>query len=109
MNLAEGDEAVICALIEPEHDLVAVLGSSRKLLIFRLEEITEMKRGQGVQLQKYQDAKLSALKLLSSEEGLSWSYLGQTRKEKKLAPWISKRGKVGKIPPAGLARNNKFD
>jgi len=109
MNLAEGDEAIICSLIEPEHDLVAVLGTSRKLLVFKIEEIPEMKRGQGVQFQKYHDAKLSALKLLSSEEGLSWSYLGQTRREKKLAPWIGKRGKVGKIPPAGLARNNKFD
>ena len=109
MNVAEGDEAVICQPIDPNHDLVAILGSSRKLLIFKTEEIPEMKRGQGVQLQKYQDAKLSALKLLSSEEGLSWTYLGQERREKKLTPWIGKRGKIGKIPPAGLAKNNKFD
>jgi len=61
-----------------------------------------------VQLQKYQDAKLSALKLFSSAEGLTWSYLGQERRETKLAPWIAKRGKIGKIPPAGLAKNNKF-
>ncbi len=109
MNIAQGDEAVICNSIDAAHDLVAILGSSRKLLIFKIEEIPEMKRGQGVQLQKYQDAKLSALKLFSSEEGLSWTYLGQERREKKLAPWIAKRGKIGKIPPAGLAKNNKFD
>ena len=109
MNLVVGDEAVMAKLIEPEHDLVAMLGTSRKLLIFKLDEISEMKKGQGVQLQRYQDAKLSALKLFSSEEGLSWNYLGQERREKKLTPWIGKRGKVGKIPPAGLARNNKFE
>jgi topoisomerase-4 subunit A len=109
MNLGDGDEAVMAKSIEPEHDLVAILGTSRKLLIFKIEEISEMKRGQGVQLQKYQDAKLSALKLFSSHQGLSWNYLGQERREKKLTPWIGKRGKVGKIPPAGLARNNKFD
>lgn len=109
MNVAETDEAVICKNIDPSHDLVAILGSNRKLLIFKTEELPEMKRGQGVQLQKYQDAKLSALKLFSSEEGLSWTYLSQQRREKRLTPWIAKRGKVGKIPPAGLAKNNKFD
>lgn len=109
MNIAEKDEAVICQIVDPAHDLVAILGSNRKLLIFRTEELPEMKRGQGVQLQKYQDAKLSALKLFSSEEGLSWTYLSQKRREKRLTPWIAKRGKVGKIPPAGLAKNNKFD
>ncbi len=109
MNVAEGDEAIICKPIDPSHDLVAILGSNRKLLIFQTDELPEMKRGQGVQLQKYQDAKLSALKLFSSEEGLSWTYLSQQRREKRLTPWIAKRGKSGKIPPAGLAKNNKFD
>lgn len=109
MNLAEGDEAVICELIKEENDLVAVLGNNRKLLIFKIDEMPEMKRGMGVQIQKYQNAKLSALKLFSSENGLSWKYLGQERREKKLTPWIGKRGQIGKIPPAGLARNNKFD
>ncbi|MCT4635843.1 MAG: DNA topoisomerase IV subunit A [Rickettsiales bacterium] len=109
MNVAEGDGAIICKPIDPSHDLVAILGSNRKLLIFKTDELPEMKRGQGVQLQKYQDAKLSALKLFSSEEGLSWTYLSQQRREKRLTPWIAKRGKSGKIPPAGLAKNNKFD
>lgn len=109
MNVSEADEAIICKPIDPSHDLVAILGSNRKLLIFKTEELPEMKRGQGVQLQKYQDAKLSALKLFSSEEGLSWTYLSQKRREKRLTPWVAKRGKSGKIPPAGLAKNNKFD
>lgn len=109
MNLTDKDEAVICNVMKPEHDLIAILGTSRKLLIFKVDEIPKMKRGQGVQLQKYQNAKLSALKLFSAEEGLSWQYLGQKRTEKKLTPWIGKRGKIGKIPPAGLAKNNKFD
>ena len=109
MNLAEGDEAIICELIKEENDLIAVLGNNRKLLIFKIDEMPEMKRGMGVQIQKYQNAKLSALKIFSSSDGLTWNYLGQERREKKLTPWIGKRGQVGKIPPAGLARNNKFD
>lgn len=109
MNLVGNDEVVICCALKAENDLVAALGSNRKLLIFKTSELPEMKRGQGVQLQKYQDAHLSDLKLFSSQEGLSWKYLGQIRNEKRLDPWISKRGRSGKIPPAGLAKNNKFD
>jgi topoisomerase IV subunit A len=109
MNFAEGDEAVIAKFIEETHDLVAILGTNRKLLLLKLEDISEMKRGQGSQLQKYlHGAKLSAIKLLCSEDGLTWNYLGQERKEKKLTPWIGKRAQSGKIPPAGLARSNKF-
>ncbi len=109
MNLAVGDEAIGIKIIEEKHNLIALLSTTRKLLIFKTEEIPELKKGQGVQLQKYQNAKLSSFKLFSSEEGLSWNYLGQQRTEKKLTPWISTRGKTGKIPPAGLARNNKLD
>ncbi|MEK6733773.1 MAG: DNA gyrase C-terminal beta-propeller domain-containing protein, partial [Pseudomonadota bacterium] len=107
MNFAEGDEVYSCEAIERPYDHVAVLSSNRKLLIFRIDEIPELKKGQGVQLQKYKEGeKLASLKLFFIESGLTWSYLGQTRKETRLDPWISKRGKVGKIPPAGLARGN---
>ena len=109
MNIADGDEALVCQLINDKDDLVAVLSSNRKLLLFKLAELPTMKRGQGVQLQKYQGAKLSALKLLAESEGMTWCYLGQERREKKLTPWIGKRGKIGKIPPAGLGKNNRFD
>lgn len=109
MNLADGDDAVLVKMIETKHDLIAILGTNRKLLIFKIEEIPELKKGQGVQLQKYNEGKLASIKLFSSEDGLSWNYLGQMRNEKRLNPWIAKRGKIGKIPPAGIARNNKFE
>ena len=109
MNVANSDKAMFCKIITAENDSVAIIGSNRKLLIFKIAEISEMKRGQGVQLQKYQDAKLSALKLFTETDGLTWTYLGKERREKRLTPWIGKRGRPGKIPPAGLAKNNKFD
>lgn len=109
MNLGEGDEVMCCKSITPEHDLIATLNSNKKLLIFKLEELPEMKRGVGVQLQKCQNGRLVGVKVFSSQDGLTWNYLGQTRKETKLTPWIGKRGQSGKIPPAGLARNNKLD
>lgn len=109
MNVADSDTAMFCKIITDKNDSVAIIGSNKKLLIFKIDEISEMKRGQGVQLQKYQDAKLSALKLFTETDGLTWTYLGKERREKRLTPWISKRGRPGKIPPAGLAKNNKFD
>lgn len=108
MNLAVKDEAVYCVLIKPEHDLLGLLGSNRKLLIIKVADIAEMKKGQGTQLQKYKDAHLAAIKLFSSETGLSWTYLNQRREETRLGPWIGKRGQSGKIPPAGLGKNNSL-
>jgi len=109
MNLIDQDEAVLIKEIEPEYDHVAIISNGRKLLIFKVDEIPELRRGQGVQLQKYKDTKFASLKLFNLMEGLTWSYLGQVRVEKKLLPWIGKRGQAGKLAPAGLARNNNFD
>lgn len=109
MNLAEDDEAKLCEFIEDSQDKLALLSSNRKFLIININDIVEMKKGQGTQLQKYtQGAKMAAVKLFSSDLGLSWSYLGKIRHETKLDPWIGKRGQMGKIPPAGLGRNNNL-
>ena len=109
MNLSGNDEAIIWRIVKPEFDSLAMISSNRKLLLFGIDTIPEMKRGQGVQLQKYSGSKFASLKLLTLAEGLSWTYLGQNRTEKKLIPWLGKRGGSGKIAPAGLARNNSFD
>jgi topoisomerase IV subunit A len=109
MNLVKDDEAIISQIILEDDDSIAILNSARKLLIFPLNEVPELKRGQGVQLQKLQNAQLTALKLFALKDGISWHYLGQLRNEKKLTAWIGKRGKIGKTPPTGLAKNNRFE
>ena len=91
-------------------DKIAVVGTNRKLLIFGIDELPEMSRGRGVQLQKYRDAKLVDLKVFNSQDGLSWaSGKNRIRKEVDITTWIGKRASVGKMPPVGFPRNNKFD
>ncbi len=73
------------------------------------EEVPEMKRGQGVTLQKYRDAKLGDAKTFDSNYGLSWGLGAKTRVEKDIMSWRTKRGAIGKIPPTGFPKNNTFN
>lgn len=107
LNLPKGSKAVACDKVEGDH--VAVIGTNRKLLIFPLAEIPEMKKGQGVRLQKYKEAKLSDVKTFNMEEGLCWRLGGRTRLEEDLSAWLGKRAASGKLPPTGFPKNNKFD
>ena len=106
MHLSGENKCMICTPIDG--DMVAVIGTNRKLLVFALDEMPEMKRGQGVTLQKYRDAKLGDVKTFSSSEGLSWNLGTKTRLEKEIMSWRAKRGSIGKIPPTGFPKNNKF-
>ena len=84
------------------------MGRNRKLLLFKLEEIPEMTRGRGVILQKYRDGGVSDIKLFTLADGLTWSLGDKTRTETNLILWLGKRATVGRTPPVGFPRNNKF-
>ncbi|MCI5049108.1 MAG: DNA topoisomerase IV subunit A [Rickettsiales bacterium] len=105
LNVGKG-KAVVCTFIEGDH--VAVIGSSRKLLVFPVDQIPPMKRGQGVTLQKYKGASLSDAKTFNLKEGLSWKVGERTRQEDDMKPWLGTRASVGKLPPVGFPRTNKF-
>lgn len=107
LNLMEGDKAYLS--IPVAGDTVAVIGANRKLLIFDLQEIPEMTRGQGVFIQKYPaGVELSDIKLFSKEEGLAYPCGGGTRIETNLVGWMGHRAQVGKMPPVGFPKSNKF-
>lgn len=90
-------------------DMVAFIGNNRKLLIFPISEIPELKKGSGVILQKFRDGILSDIQTFNKEEGFTWTGLrGKEHLEKNILPWLGKRAGAGKIPPSGFARNNKF-
>ncbi|MDC0864781.1 DNA topoisomerase IV subunit A, partial [Rickettsiaceae bacterium] len=93
MQVTDGNKCIICLSVIG--DMVAVIGNNRKLLVFEIEEVPQMRRGQGVILQKYRDAKLSDAKLFDSSEGLSWNLGSKTRLEKNITPWRAKRGALG--------------
>jgi topoisomerase IV subunit A len=118
MNLAEGERLAVCRLVAGDH--VAVISKNRKLICFPLSEVPEMARGKGVRLQKYlnfkgdrplleRDGGLSDLTTFRLAEGLSWTMTnGQTRRETSIGDWVARRGGIGKQPPHGFPRDNRF-
>jgi topoisomerase-4 subunit A len=111
VNLRDGAKLAVVHPIAPEHDHVAVVGDNRKLVVFNLEELPEMSRGQGVTLQRYRDGGLADATTLKLEEGLSWKMGGDTgrmRTESDMRLWKVARGAAGRLPPQGFPRDNKF-
>jgi topoisomerase IV subunit A len=110
--------AKVCKPVAGDH--VAVVSENRKLLVFPLSDLPEMGRGKGVRLQKYNSARgkqgvleldggLSDLTTFDLDKGLSWAASGdRTRTEVDMSPWIGKRAGVGKLPPHGFPRDNRF-
>lgn len=106
MNVADDDKAVLCIPAVGNH--VAVIGNHRKMLVFKADEIPTMARGSGVMLQKYAGANLSDVKFFNIEEGLAFPSGNGIRIERDITTWLAKRASVGKIPPVGFPRSNKF-
>ncbi|GGD73678.1 DNA topoisomerase IV subunit A [Croceicoccus mobilis] len=111
VNLKDKVTLQVVREIAPEDDHVAVVGENRKLVIFGLDELPVMSRGQGVQLQRYRDGGLSDAITLKLEDGLSWTMggeTGRTRTEKDMWQWKVARGAAGRLPPQGFPRDNTF-
>jgi topoisomerase-4 subunit A len=106
LTLGDGEKAEFC--LPAEGDAVAIIGDNRKLLVFMAEEIPVMARGRGVMLQKYRDGGAADIKVFTLAEGLSWKMGERTRTEADLTPWLGKRASVGRLPPTGFPRSNKF-
>ncbi|MCK1391115.1 DNA topoisomerase IV subunit A [Bradyrhizobium sp. 1] len=92
-------------------DTVAVIGENRKMLIFPLDQVSEMARGRGTRLQKYKDGGLSDVAVFEAKAGLTWKdsagrEFSATMKE--LAEWQGNRGDAGRLPPKGFPKSNKF-
>jgi len=114
VNVKDGKLAVVHP-IAPEHDHIAVVGDNRKLVVFNLEELPLMARGQGVMLQRYRPGGdgggLSDATTFKLEDGLSWQMGGKgdrTRTETDIWQWKVARGAAGRLPPQGFPRDNRF-
>ena len=111
MTTKPGVKLVVVREIPAEHDHVAVVGDNRKMVIFSLEELPVLAKGQGVTLQRFRDGGLSDATTLKLEEGLSWKMggeTGRTRTESDMRMWKVARGAAGRMPPTGFPRDNKF-
>ncbi|MPT47290.1 MAG: DNA topoisomerase IV subunit A [Sphingobium sp.] len=112
VNVRSGARLTVVYPVPEGADSVAVIGENRKLLIFRLSELPQMARGQGVQLQRYRDGGLSDAIAFRLEDGLSWAMggeTGRTRTETDLSLWRVARGASGRMPPQGFPRSNRFN
>jgi len=109
LNVRDGTRAAVCKPVGDGHDVVAVVGENRKLLVFPLDELPEMGRGKGVRLQKYKDGGLSDARTFTLAEGLTWrDPAGRTRTEADLTEWQAKRASAGRMAPRGFPRDNRF-
>jgi topoisomerase-4 subunit A len=105
MNVKTPGEATVCKPVQG--DSVAVIGDNRKLVIFGLDEVPEMARGQGVYLQRYKDGGLLDAVSFTWSEGLhdqnnrAWSAA-------ELKDWKGARAQAGRLVPRGFAKSGKF-
>jgi topoisomerase-4 subunit A len=108
MNVTMPNEA--CAIATIAGDLVAVIGTNHKMVIFGIDQVPEMARGRGVRLQKYSSASLSDVTTFDSKAGLAWKDSAgrdQSMTMKELADWRGNRADAGRLAH-GLPKSNKF-
>ncbi len=110
--------AKVCKRVAGDH--VAVVSENSKLLVFPVEDLPEMGRGKGVRIQKYKkatgrqgmlelDGGLADITTFQWENGLSWEMGGgKTRTEPDMTEWKAARAGMGKRPPYGFPKNNRF-
>ncbi len=108
LNLKAQEEASCLVFINDSHDHVAVLGTKRKLLIFPIDELPVMSRGQGVILQRYSQGGLADINTLNLKEGLTWKTAGGVRSETNIRDWVGKRAQAGQLPFKGFPKSNSF-
>jgi topoisomerase-4 subunit A len=107
LNLAEGERAALCR--PAEGDKIAVLGDSRRLLIFPLGELNEMTRGRGVRLQKYREGGLADVQVFEGAMGLRiGDASGRVRTLGELTEFEGSRAQAGSAAPKGLPKSNRF-
>jgi topoisomerase-4 subunit A len=108
MNVEMPNEARAIATVAG--DMVAVIGTNHKMVIFGIDQVPEMARGRGVRLQKYTSAALSDVTTFDSKEGLGWKDSAgrdQSMTMKELSDWRGNRADAGRLAH-GLPKSNRF-
>ena len=104
-----GSHLAVCEVARG--DMVAVVGTNRKLIVFEREDLPEMPRGKGVKLQAYRgdDALLDAA-VFDKQDGLFvLDGAGRNRGIPEWEEWIGKRAQAGKLVPKGFPRSGRLN
>jgi topoisomerase IV subunit A len=108
LNVEMPNEARAIATVNG--DMVAVIGTNHKMVVFPIDQVPEMARGRGVRLQKYTSASLSDVATFDSRSGLTWMDSAgreQSMTMKELSDWRGNRADAGRLAH-GLPKSNKF-
>jgi topoisomerase-4 subunit A len=105
MNVKSGAEAAVCRMVDG--DSIAVVGDNRKMVIFPLDELPEMARGQGNYLQRYKDGGLLDATTFTWKEGLK-DENNRLYEPSELKDWKGARAQAGRLVPRGWAKSGKF-
>ena len=90
-------------------DMIAVVGTNRKMLIFPLKDLPEMPRGKGNKLQSYSGgAELADLITFDKRDGLIVVTGGRHRAFEEWKDWKGQRAQAGKVVPKGFPRTGTF-
>ena len=109
VTVPDGAELAVCEVARG--DMIAVVGTNRKLIIFDREDLPEMPRGKGVKLQAYRgdDAMLDAA-VFDKQDGLFViDGAGRNKSVADWEEWIGKRAQAGKVVPKGFPRSGKLN
>ena len=109
MSVEDNGDALFCAPVAPTDTHIAIIAKgTRKMLVFKLDQIPELAKGKGVMLQKYKDSEFGDAKTFNLKAGLT--YLSGTREMSvpNAKEWVGERAAVGKLPPNGFPRSGKF-
>lgn len=95
-QVMNSNEAAFCKVVSG--DSVAILGENRKLLILDVAEIPQMRRGQGVALQKFKKGGVLDVFIFDSTLGLVWKdKAGIEKALERYGAWKGKRGTHGRM------------
>ncbi|WP_265529274.1 DNA topoisomerase IV subunit A [Sphingomicrobium marinum] len=111
MNLRKGAKVKLLKKAPEGFDAIAVVGENRKMLVFKADEMAQLSKGAGVQLQRYRDGGLSDAIAFKLDDGISWAMGGagnRNRTESDVTPWKVARGAAGRMAPTGFPQSNAF-
>ncbi len=109
LTVSDGVESTLCLAVNPSATHLCIIGTNRKMLVFPIADIPEMNKGKGVILQKYTDgAAPSDAQLLTIKSGINFVSGSKTITVSDMKPWVAARASMGKLPPNGFPRSNRF-
>lgn len=103
VNLRDDDK--VFAGIKTEGTHVLTLGENRRALIFPLEQVPTLSRGQGVTLQKFAHGGLAYIRVIDLTGGLIWAEGQKRRTAADLEALIGRRATQGRAAPVWMKPN----